>query len=144
MWPSFAQALSQYLQRRERRRPGRQYQQWGAQSENTFAVYNAVECADVNWPRSWAKWQSDTAHVYQTAPFEAWDNAWFNAACAFWPVQGPAEPFQVNGAELPPVLMLQGTLDAATPYAGAQNAHKLLPTRPHGRGGGRRQPRPVA
>jgi len=24
--------------------------------------------------------------------------------------------------------MLQGTLDAATPYAGAQNAHKLLPT----------------
>jgi len=26
------------------------------------------------------------------------------------------------------VLMLQGTLDAATPYAGAQNAHKLLPT----------------
>jgi hypothetical protein len=24
--------------------------------------------------------------------------------------------------------MLQGTLDAATPYAGAQNAHKLLPS----------------
>jgi hypothetical protein len=24
--------------------------------------------------------------------------------------------------------MLQGTLDAATPYAGAQDAHKLLPT----------------
>jgi fermentation-respiration switch protein FrsA (DUF1100 family) len=43
-------------------------------------------------------------------------------------VQGPAKPFQVNGAELPPVLMLQGTLDAATPYAGAQDAHKLLPT----------------
>jgi len=58
----------------------------------------------------------------------AWDNTWYNAACAFWPVSGPAEPFQVNGAKLPPVLMLQGTLDAATPYAGAQNAHKLLPT----------------
>ena len=24
--------------------------------------------------------------------------------------------------------MLQGTLDAATPYAGAQDAHRLLPT----------------
>jgi pimeloyl-ACP methyl ester carboxylesterase len=82
----------------------------------------------VNWPRNWAKWQSDTLHVYQTAPFQAWDNAWFNAACAFWPVSGPAKPFQVNGAKLPPVLMLQGTLDAATPYAGAQQAHKLLPT----------------
>ena len=82
----------------------------------------------MNWPRNWSKWQADTERVYKTAPFQAWDNAWFNAACAFWPVKGPAKPFQVNGAKLPPVLMLQGTLDAATPYAGAQNAHKLLPT----------------
>jgi pimeloyl-ACP methyl ester carboxylesterase len=128
VWPSFALALSQYLNGGDDVGLTNQFGQWGAQSENTFAVYNAVECADVNWPRSWAKWQSDTLRVYQTAPFEAWDNAWFNAACAFWPVQGPAQPFQVNGAKLPPVLMLQGTLDAATPYAGAQNAHKLLPT----------------
>jgi pimeloyl-ACP methyl ester carboxylesterase len=128
VWPAFAQALSQYLNGGSGDGLVPQFQQWGAQSENTFAVYNAVECADVSWPRSWAKWQSDTERVYQTAPFEAWDNAWFNASCAFWPVQGPAKPFQVNGAELPPVLMLQGTLDAATPYAGAQDAHKLLPT----------------
>ena len=62
------------------------------------------------------------------APFQAWDNAWFNAACAFWPVQGPAKPLQIKGAGLPGILMLQGTLDAATPYAGAQDAHKLLPS----------------
>ena len=128
VWPSFAEALSRYRTDGSGDGLVTQFEQWGTQSENTFAVYNAVECADVNWPRSWAKWQSDTLHVYQTAPFEAWDNAWFNASCAFWPVQGPAKPFQVNGAELPPVLMLQGTLDAATPYAGAQDAHKLLPT----------------
>ena len=144
VWPAFAQALSQYLNDGSSDGLVAQYEQWGAQSENTFAVYNAVECADVNWPRNWAKWQSDTVHVYQTAPFEAWDNAWFNAACAFWPVQGPAKPFQVNGAKLPPVLMLQGTLDAATPYAGAQNAHKLLPTARMVVVRGRRQPRPVA
>jgi pimeloyl-ACP methyl ester carboxylesterase len=128
IWPAFAQALSQYLNGGNTDGLISQFQQWGAQNENSFAVYNAVECADVNWPRNWAQWQSDTVRVYKTAPFEAWDNAWFNAACAFWPVQGPAKPFQVNGAKLPPVLMLQGTLDAATPYAGAQNAHKLLPT----------------
>ena len=128
VWPTFAQALSQYLHDGSGDGLATAFQQFGAQGENTFAVYNAVECADVNWPRNWAKWQSDTVHVYQTAPFEAWLNAWFNAACAFWPVQGPAQPFQVNGAKLPPVLMLQGTLDAATPYAGAQDAHKLLPT----------------
>jgi pimeloyl-ACP methyl ester carboxylesterase len=128
VWPAFARALSLYRNAGNSESLISQFQQWGAQSENTFAVYNAVECADVNWPRSWAKWQADTVRVYQTAPFEAWDNAWFNAACAFWPVSGPAKPFQVNGAKLPPVLMLQGTLDAATPYAGAQDAHKLLPT----------------
>jgi pimeloyl-ACP methyl ester carboxylesterase len=96
--------------------------------EHVFAVYNAVQCADVNWPRNWGRWQSDTARVYRTAPFLAWDNAWFNAACAFWPVKGPAQPMQIKGHGLPPILMLQGTLDAATPYAGAQNAHKLLPS----------------
>jgi pimeloyl-ACP methyl ester carboxylesterase len=128
LWPSFAQALADYLNNGSSAGLITQFQEWGAQDENTFAVYNAVECADVNWPRNWSQWQSDTEHVYQTAPFEAWDNAWFNAACAFWPVTGPAQPFQVDGAQLPPVLMLQGTLDAATPYAGAQDAHKLLPT----------------
>ena len=128
LWPAQAQALSQYLNDGNSSYLISQFQAYGAQNENEFAVYNAVECADVNWPRNWSKWQSDTLRVYQTAPFEAWDNAWFNAACAFWPVQGPSKPFQVNGAKLPPVLMLQGTLDGATPYAGAQDAHKLLPT----------------
>jgi pimeloyl-ACP methyl ester carboxylesterase len=128
VWPDFAQALSEYLNNGSSGALVSQYQAWGVQKENTFAVYNAVECADVNWPRSWAKWQADTERVYKTAPFQAWDNAWFNAACAFWPVKGPSQPFQVNGAKLPPVLMLQGTLDAATPYQGAQSAHRLLPT----------------
>jgi len=128
VWPAFAQALSQYARSGDGSLLLTQYQTWGTTSENTFAVYNAVECADVNWPRNWSKWQADTERVYKAAPFEAWDNLWFNAACAFWPVKGPAEPFTVDGAGLPPVLMLQGTLDPATPYAGAQDAHRLLPS----------------
>ena len=66
--------------------------------------------------------------VYAKAPFETWGNAWFNAACAFWPVKGPAKPLAIRGAGLPPILMLQGTLDAATPYAGALVARRLLPS----------------
>jgi len=128
VWPAFALALSQYAANGDASGLLTQYETWGTTSENTFAVYNAVECADVNWPRNWSKWQADTERVYKTAPFEAWDNAWFNAACAFWPVTGPAEPFKVDGSGLPPVLMLQGTLDPATPYAGAQDAHRLLPS----------------
>ena len=98
------------------------------QTENEFAVYNAVQCSDVNWPRSWARWNSDTEKVNQTAPFQAWDNAWYNAACAFWPVKGPSQPLKIGANGLPGILMLQGTLDAATPYAGAQVAHQDLPT----------------
>jgi pimeloyl-ACP methyl ester carboxylesterase len=128
IWPTYATALSQYLNDGNTGGLSNQYQLYGAQGENEFAIYNAVECNDVAWPRNWSKWQADTERVYKTAPFQAWDNTWFNAACAFWPVKAPATPFKVNGAGLPPVLMLQGTLDAATPYAGAQNAHRLLPS----------------
>jgi pimeloyl-ACP methyl ester carboxylesterase len=130
LWPGLAQALSQYLNSGSTTAIVDQYQEYGLQdeNENQFAVYNAVQCADVNWPRNWPKWQSDTEKVYKTAPFQAWDNTWFNAACAFWPVTGPAKPLRIKGQGLPPILMLQGTLDAATPYPGAQEAHKLLPS----------------
>jgi len=128
LWPGFAQALSSYLNDGQSDDLITQYQGSGTQNENEFAVYNAVQCSDVNWPRNWSFWLSDTERVYQKAPFQAWDNAWYNAACAFWPVKGAAKPLQIKGAELPGILMLQGTLDPATPYAGAQDARKLLPS----------------
>jgi len=127
-WPGLAQALSSYLNSGQTGDLITQYEANGTQNENEFAVYNAVQCSDVNWPRSWAYWTTDTEMVYSKAPFQAWDNAWFNSSCAFWPVRGPARPLQVTGAGLPGILMLQGTLDPATPYAGAQDAHKLLPS----------------
>ena len=128
LWPGFAQALSSYLNNGQSDDLITQYQGSGMQDENEFAVYNAVQCSDVNWPRNWSFWNSDTRRIYAKAPFQAWDNAWFNAACAFWPVKGPAKPLQIKGTGLPGILMLQGTLDPATPYAGAQDAHKLLPS----------------
>ena len=128
VWPALASATASYLHQGSTGALVAAYEEQGVQHENEFAIYNAVECSDVNWPRNWAKWDADTRKVYSTAPFEAWDNAWFNAACAFWPVRGPAQPMQINGKGLPGILMLQGTLDAATPYAGAQRAHKALPS----------------
>jgi pimeloyl-ACP methyl ester carboxylesterase len=128
LWPGLAEALSSYLNQDQTADLVSQYEQNGAQNENEFAVYNAVQCSDVDWPRSWTYWTSDTEMIYKTAPFQAWDNAWFNASCAFWPVKGPSQPLQISGKGLPGILMLQGTLDPATPYAGAQDAHKLLPS----------------
>ncbi len=125
-WPGLAAALAAYLHGGHSSQLVSMYGQIGKQSENEFAVYNAVECADVAWPRTFARWDADARKVYSTAPVEAWDNTWFNAACAFWPVHGPAKPLQIGAQGLPGILMLQGTGDAATPYAGAQRAHRLL------------------
>ncbi|HYK33058.1 MAG TPA: alpha/beta hydrolase [Streptosporangiaceae bacterium] len=127
-WPGLAAALATYLHVGGTQQLSTLYRQVGKQGENEFAVYNAVECADVAWPRNWAKWNADARRVYAKAPVETWDNVWFNAACAFWPVHGPAAPLRIGAAGLPGILMIQGTLDAATPYSGAQAAHRRLPT----------------
>jgi pimeloyl-ACP methyl ester carboxylesterase len=127
-WPALAQALGSYLNGGKPAGVISEHQQEATQSENEYAVYNAVECSDVSWPRNWATWDADTRKVDQAAPFAAWQNTWFDAPCAFWPVTGPAHPLRINGAGLPGVLMLQGSLDGATPYAGAQDAHKQLPS----------------
>ena len=128
LWPGLAAALSVYGRLANSEPLISQYEAFGAQNENEFAVYNAVQCSDAAWPRKWARWDRDTRAVYRTAPFQAWDNAWFNAACAYWPVPAPPRPPQVKGGDLAGILMIQGTLDAATPYAGAQRAHRLFPT----------------
>jgi pimeloyl-ACP methyl ester carboxylesterase len=127
-WPDMADALSSYLRGGSGSALVSLYQAVGAQGENEFAVYNAVECSDVAWPRNWATWNTDMRRANAKAPFETWGNTWFNAACAFWPVKGPARPMRIDGAGLPPILMLQGTLDAATPYKGALVARRLLPS----------------
>jgi pimeloyl-ACP methyl ester carboxylesterase len=127
-WPYLAGALSAYVHGGSSGQLVNLYRQVGHQNENEFAVYTAVECSDAAWPRSWARWNADTRRVYRTAPFEAWGNAWFNAACAFWPVHGPATPLHIGARGLPPILMLQGSLDAATPYQGALVARRLLPS----------------
>ena len=107
-------------------------------------MYTAVECSDVGLAAQLGPWNADTRRVYRTAPFEAWGNAWFNAACAFWPVHGPASPRTSARSGLPPILMLQGSLDAATPYQGALVARRLLPTARMVVVERRRQPRAVA
>jgi pimeloyl-ACP methyl ester carboxylesterase len=127
-WPGLTAALAAYLHGGATNGMSNEYRAIGVQNENDFAVYNAVECSDVNWPRTWARWDTDTRRIYRTAPFQAWDNTWYDAACAFWPVHGPAQPPAIRGAGLPPILMLQGSLDAATPYEGALVARRVLPS----------------
>ncbi len=128
VWPSLAAALAAYLHQGSPAVLETLYATIGATNENEFAVYNAVECSDARWPRDWQRWDTDTRRLLSRAPLVTWDNTWFNAACAFWPVTGPAKPFRVGAPGLPGVLMVQASLDAATPYPGALQAHRDLPS----------------
>ena len=93
--------------------------QWadGPGDDNLFAVYSAVQCTDVQWPQDWQTWLDDNWAVHEEAPFETWANAWFNAPCLFWGAPAGV-PTTVVG-DTTPVLMINETLDAATPYEGS-------------------------
>ncbi|WP_129310672.1 alpha/beta hydrolase [Streptomyces sp. L2] len=93
-------------------------------AENSNAVYTAVECADAHWPTSWHKWDRDNTRLNRDFPFMTWANAWMNLPCAHWPARQhtPVEVRTHRG--LPPVLIVQSTRDAATPYPGAVDLHR--------------------
>jgi pimeloyl-ACP methyl ester carboxylesterase len=98
----------------------------GLGNDNGFAVYNAVQCTDVQWPLSWKKWAHDNWDVYREAPFETWANAWFNAPCLYWPAKASA-PLRIDGKHVSSALLIDETLDAATPFTGSLEVRKLYP-----------------
>ncbi len=94
--------------------------------DNGHAVYLAVVCTDKQWPTNWNKWRVDNWLTFAKAPFETWGNVWFNAPCIYWP--GKAEkPVKVDGRGVESALLINETLDSATPYSGALAVRKLFP-----------------
>ncbi|MGQ0623367.1 MAG: alpha/beta hydrolase [Sporichthyaceae bacterium] len=101
----------------------------GAQDsdDNLFAVYNAVQCTDKAWPASYRNtWRPDAFATAAKAPLLTWANTWFNTACLYWPA-APGTPLPIDGSAVPPILIINATLDAATPYAGALAVRSLFP-----------------
>ncbi|WP_455351664.1 alpha/beta hydrolase [Streptomyces sp. SYSU K217416] len=104
------------------------YEKFGAvdaEGENGYSVYASVQCRDAAWPRTWSTWRRDMWQVHAKAPFMAWNNAWYNAPCAFWGTPSLTPP-DVSNASLPPVLLFQASDDAATPYEGGVRVHRKL------------------
>jgi len=126
LWPPLASGLAAYLHGHRTATLIFLYRQL-ATDENEFAVFNAVTCADAASP-SWARVDADTRRIARTAPLVAWPASWYSPLCPFWPVRPPARPMTIGAPGLPGILMLQGTLDAPTPYAGALHARRALPT----------------
>ncbi|GHE68532.1 peptidase [Streptomyces longispororuber] len=127
-WPLLAEAFAAYANDRSTEPLVRAYEALGAPdaaTDNGYSVYAAVQCRDAPWPRPWSQWREDHTRTHAKAPFMTWNNAWYNAPCAFWPTAS-LSPADVRNTALPPVLLLQGTDDAATPYEGAVTMHRKL------------------
>jgi pimeloyl-ACP methyl ester carboxylesterase len=98
----------------------------GPGADNTYANYLAVQCTDVQWPLGWGKWSKDNWALHDQHPFLTWNNAWYNAPCRYW--SAPAgDPTRVDGANVPGILLIEETNDAATPWAGAIEVRKRYP-----------------
>ncbi|MFE7952484.1 alpha/beta fold hydrolase [Streptomyces sp. NPDC057426] len=127
-WPSLAGAFSAYVNDANAVPLTRVYESYAAPdkaSDNGYSVYTSVQCRDAKWPRDWNTWRTDNWNVHAKAPFATWNNAWYNAPCAFWPVDSLTPP-DVTNDEVAPVLILQATDDAATPYEGAVALRRMV------------------
>jgi pimeloyl-ACP methyl ester carboxylesterase len=94
--------------------------------DNELADYLAVECSDAPWQQPFSKVVSDNWATFESAPFMTWGNAWFNGPCSFWPAKS-SSPLQVNGDRVQSGLLIDETLDAATPFPGSVEVRKLFP-----------------
>jgi pimeloyl-ACP methyl ester carboxylesterase len=127
-WPDLAAAFAAFVNDKDTAPIVAAYKSMGAvdaEGDNGYSIYTSVQCRDASWPRDWGTWHRDMDAAYEKAPFMTWNNAWYNAPCAFWPVKSQ-KPLDVSNQKLPPVLLFQATDDAATPYEGGVNMHRKL------------------
>jgi pimeloyl-ACP methyl ester carboxylesterase len=94
--------------------------------DNGYAMYLGVQCVDATWPRDYSTWRADGFATAATAPFETWGNVWFNTPCMYWAAPGGV-PVNVNGANTPSALLVNTTLDGATPFGGALEVRRRFP-----------------
>lgn len=127
-WPDLAAAFAAFVNDKDTKAIVAAYEANGtvdAEGDNGYSIYTSVQCRDASWPRDWGTWHKDMSAAYEKSPFMTWNNAWYNAPCAFWPVKSQ-KPLDVSNKKLPPVLLFQATDDAATPYEGGINMHRKL------------------
>jgi pimeloyl-ACP methyl ester carboxylesterase len=124
----FAKALSAWVTKKDSG-PLLQYVSEGS-GDNGYAVYNAVLAVDAPWPPKWKTRHNDAARQYRNGiRFYSWSNTWFNAPIHFWAAPS-GRAFKVGGKDkdLPGILLVQSTLDAATPYPGGTEMRRLFPS----------------
>jgi hypothetical protein len=93
-------------------------------SDNIYGAQLAETCTDTAWPADWARWRADSLATAARAPDVTWGNTWFNAPCLFWhaPAGNPVPIASPSSA-----LLVDETLDAATPFEGSLEVRSRFP-----------------
>jgi pimeloyl-ACP methyl ester carboxylesterase len=129
-WPLLASAFSAWVHNRDHAAADQLIRLYRAADtpgrDNAYAAYLAVQCSDAPWPRQWSTWSRDNRVIYRRAPFATWLNAWFNAPCRYWPAR-PSSPLRIDGRQIQSALLIDETLDAATPFEGTLEVRRLFP-----------------
>jgi pimeloyl-ACP methyl ester carboxylesterase len=129
-WDAIATAYSKLVRKHKGGAIFRIYADSNMGDDNGYAVYLGVQCSDVLRP-PWKKQVRDAWRIHRKRPFLAWDNTWYNAPCRTWPAPSHAR-LRVSGAAAAAqggkFLLVNETLDAATPYSGALRVRSLFPS----------------
>ncbi|RFU42429.1 alpha/beta hydrolase [Actinomadura logoneensis] len=127
-WPRLATVLAAYTNSNDAGPLRVAYNRYAAPDPNddSFDLYNAVQCSDSTWPRDWSFWRKDQARIDKKAHYYTYSNMWYNAACVFWAGKG-GERTRITGKGLPAALLFQATEDAATVYQGGVEMAKAMP-----------------
>jgi pimeloyl-ACP methyl ester carboxylesterase len=98
-------------------------------SDNGYVMYLATQCTDTQWPQDYDKVRLDNWRTFAQAPIFTWSNAWFNGPCNFWKGKvGPAPVYTTGRHVTSKILLIDETLDAATPFSGSLEVRRRFPT----------------
>ena len=123
-WPYVTHAWVSWLQ--GERGPVEAIHNADAPGDNGYAAFNATVCSDGPWPSKYSTIRRATLVTARDAPFEAWSSQWFSAPCLTWK-GGHGKPLGVDGAKVASALLVNATLDGATPFAGALTVRREFP-----------------
>lgn len=93
---------------------------------NEFDANWAVNCVDRPVPTDISAYDQLGPAIDKAAPFFGPWSQYSNLVCAYWPAKPTGHPGPLTADGAPPILLVGGTNDPATPYAWAQAVHQQL------------------
>ena len=122
LWPELTTALASWVHDADPAGLVAEYS-W---DDNGYAMYLATSCTDARWTTNWTPVRAQNTRLARKYPFLTWANAWFNAPCMTWPAKSH-DPVRVDGRGVSPILLIDETLDAATPFDGSLELRRRFP-----------------